>query len=438
MSARRRQCRLNEEEKELIGDIDDLMLTEWTDPDCKWRGVGNGGFGSVVVCAKMLKNIETDTFVYKMSNAEDEDCLQREVALQHAASNKSKNVMEVLGLWTNGYLNIIKMPANSVGINGLNSSDIMKRMRGESRFIKSKSLLCNSFVCDVSTAVNAIHSIHIYHFDIKLENVVFSFEDGMYRLIDFGGARKFISEEDNDYVFGSAPYLPPEMPNNDLTPIKMKRKNIGPAYAPNSRKVDLFELGMSIVYLVEPTCLKLYFNSTRVNENGHNNIETLRKQSHKECIDTFKESKYYKSLSQSQKKFVDDLPCFDPYVREMGDVSLFHISKDVRDELRSLRSDEDYDAFHASRTSNGGSGGQVDSTMIEDVPLQSLNGRPGDESAAEQDAPVPRRSPGGESGDVNQLMSPTYVSQMNDSGGGTDGAVRPDEFEFSEYPGFLR
>lgn len=86
-------------------------------------------------------------------------------------------------------------------------------------------------ILDVCSAVNAMHKIHMNHFDIKPENILID-KTGQVKLIDFGTASQFISDGERSTV------LP--VVSNGYSPIELGRIT---SFTPQS---DIYSIGATL------------------------------------------------------------------------------------------------------------------------------------------------------------------------------------------------
>jgi len=92
-------------------------------------------------------------------------------------------------------------------------------VRGEELFAllkrgKCTELKAKKFIKDILMIVNLLHSLHIIHWDIKPENLLYDEENESVWLVDFGLSYQFKDNDERLHVpCGSPGYVAPEVVN---------------------------------------------------------------------------------------------------------------------------------------------------------------------------------------------------------------------------------
>lgn len=70
---------------------------------------------------------------------------------------------------------------------------------------------CSEIFYQIMSGVNYLHSINIYHRDIKLENIIINEENNKIKLIDYGFSICAESNKLLNFLCGTPTYMPPEI-----------------------------------------------------------------------------------------------------------------------------------------------------------------------------------------------------------------------------------
>jgi casein kinase II subunit alpha len=175
--------------------------------------IGHGRF-SLVYKAK-LSNSSTIVAAKKLKPLESWR-LKREVEFLTILKD-APNILHLIGVYGDAYDPIIVTELCDHESNPTTLSDI--------KWLLSSLLKC----------LNATHRIHIFHRDIKLQNLLSSFSDRKLRVIDWGLAEWVIADHKYSYRVGTKSYKAPE--------LLMK----SPVYGPG---IDIWSAGVVLANLI--------------------------------------------------------------------------------------------------------------------------------------------------------------------------------------------
>ena len=155
------------------------------------------------------------------------------------------------------------------------------------KYIKNKNLSSNSIKLifyQILNGVNILHKNNIIHNDIKLENILICPKTENIKIIDFG-LSQFGREKINETVFGSVPYLAPEILSSKFYSV----------YS------DIWALGILLFAMIEGR-FPFYSNSKE------DIIDEIMSFNVKGTVKNIYEKKYYKptTINFFKKIFVDD------------------------------------------------------------------------------------------------------------------------------------
>ena len=98
---------------------------------------------------------------------------------------------------------------------------------------------------EISQGLKFMHQCNLVHLDIKPENILYSEQDNVFKIADFGLSRSAHVKEGEDVIEGDSRYLAPEILNYVMNiNIQIDSKDGG------LKKADIFSLGASLYELM--------------------------------------------------------------------------------------------------------------------------------------------------------------------------------------------
>lgn len=74
-------------------------------------------------------------------------------------------------------------------------------------------IVIKKILLEISHGLKFMHQFNLVHLDIKPENILYSEQDNVFKIADFGLSRSAHVKDGEDIVEGDARYLAPEMLN---------------------------------------------------------------------------------------------------------------------------------------------------------------------------------------------------------------------------------
>jgi len=170
--------------------------------------LGRGSFAQVRACTRVLKKKqrqlalpeESAVKILDVTYEKKEEAAEREaIAWQKVASHP--NCIELLDVFNNGIFCYMLMEKMSCSF--LNAMEAMPELTEFTLAPVFAQMLC---------AIEHCHSVGVVHRDVKPENFMASLEDGLtIKLGDFGVSAIMPEQAKLSGVYGTAPYMCPEM-----------------------------------------------------------------------------------------------------------------------------------------------------------------------------------------------------------------------------------
>jgi len=212
--------------KNIIGDAKPVTKTEIVLTGGAWKVhdfeiekvIGGGTFGRVNL-ARLVSDKSKKVALKVESNSADDFFKYTIREYEAVGKLRCANVARVYGFIPIPFIYTPSKPicfGLLMEVCGDNLLEIHKRMEGDTTLTRGAKVseYCR-IVLQILSAVSLLEQHHIYHRDIKLENICEGLEDKLFKLIDFGLARN--SNEDGTMTnsVGTKDYIPPEGSSGD-------------------------------------------------------------------------------------------------------------------------------------------------------------------------------------------------------------------------------
>jgi len=234
-----------------------MGIVEWDDSVGKEGVLGKGAYGTAIAGKHINEEIYGNAkYVIKQLNKVNVQSVKNEaIILKHLSTLHHSNILEYIGCSSHQDVFYIITKYNDGYID---VSEYMKTINYNINENPQINININNCIVQLYEGLHAIHSKHVFHCDIKPDNIIINPQNGNIKYIDFGKSNAAMNTDFTKYLIqyteyhGGTPAFVPywRKPNNH---IKTRYPNLNSIYFYKTMIwCDYWALAVTICQLINP------------------------------------------------------------------------------------------------------------------------------------------------------------------------------------------